>query len=143
LKSLFFDTDVILDVSIAREININDSVKILNLVEEGVCKGYTSTIIFSNTYYVQRKLIGHDISINFLKKLRLLLNVLNVDDLIIQKALESEFKDFEDAIQYFTAKEHGIDCIITRNVGDYINHSFLPVYTPTEALKIIEKTNGT
>jgi len=94
LKSLFFDTDVILDVSIAREININDSVKMLNLVEEGVCKGYTSTIIFSNTYYVQRKLIGHDISINFLKRLRLLLTVLNVDDLIIQKALESEFRDF-------------------------------------------------
>jgi predicted nucleic acid-binding protein len=84
---------------------------------------------------VQRKLVGHEISIKFLKNLRSLLTVLNVDDLIIQKALDSEFNDFEDAIQYFTAVENGMDCIITRNVKDY-KKSTIPVYTPTEILKI-------
>ena len=94
MKKLFFDTDVILDISITRDIDIKDSVKIMNYVEDGLYKGYTSSIIFSNTYYVQRKLIGHEISINFLKKLRLLVTVLNVDDQIIQLALESGFNDF-------------------------------------------------
>jgi len=142
LKKLFFDTDVILDISITRDIDIKDSVKIMNYVEDGLYKGYTSSIIFSNTYYVQRKLIGHEISINFLKKLRLLLTVLNVDDQIIQLALESGFNDFEDAIQYFTAKRNDIDCIITRNVNDYKN-SLIPVYTPSELLKIIVSGNVT
>ena len=141
MKSFFFDTDIILDISIKREINIKDSVKILNSIEKGEYKGYTSSIIFSNIYYIQKRLIGHEVSINFLKKLRLLLTVLNVNDQIIQKALESEFKDFEDAIQYFTALENNIDCIITRNTKDYIKSS-IPVYTPTELLFIMEKENS-
>jgi len=137
LKSFFFDTDVILDISIKREINIKNSVKILNSIEKGEYKGYTSSVIFSNIYYIQRKLIGHEVSINFLKNLRLLLTVLNVNDQIIQKALESEFKDFEDAIQYFTALENNIDCIITRNTKDYIKSS-IPVYSPAELLYIMD-----
>jgi len=126
---------VILDISIKRELDIKDSVKLINQVESGLYKGYTSTIIFSNTYYIQRKLIGHEVSINFLKNLRLLVTVLNVDDSIIHKALESDFNDFEDAIQYFTATENNMDCIITRNVCDY-KKSIIPVYTPTELLKL-------
>ena len=114
----------------------------MNYVEDGLYKGYTSSIIFSNTYYVQRKLIGHEISINFLKKLRLLLTVLNVDDQIIQLALESGFNDFEDAIQYFAAKRNDIDCIITRNVNDY-KKSLIPVYTPSELLKTTVSGNVT
>ena len=62
---------------------------------------------------------------------------MNVDDSIIHKALESDFNDFEDAIQYFTAIENNMDCIITRNVNDY-KKSIIPVYTPTELLKQIE-----
>ena len=137
MKNYFFDTDVILDISIAREMDIKDSVKIINFIEIGPHKGFTSSIIFTNIYYIQSKLIGHEVSIKFLKNLRLLLTVLNVDDSIIHKALESEFSDFEDAIQYFTAKENNMDCIITRNVNDF-KKSVIPVYTPTELLKIIE-----
>ena len=135
MKNIFFDNDVILDISIDRKTDIKDSVKLINLVEEGFYKGYTSSIIFSNTYYVQRKLTGHEVSINFLKNLRLLLTVLNVDDSIIQKALESGFKDFEDAIQYFTAIENKMDCIVTRNAEDY-KKSTIPIYSPTELLKM-------
>ena len=137
MNTLFFDTDVILDISIKRDIDIKDSVKLINLVEKGIFKGYTSTIIFTNAHYIQRKLIGHETSINFLKKLRLLLTVLNVDDSIIQKALEAGFKDFEDSVQYFTALANNIDCIITRNTADY-KDSTIPVYTPTEFLKKLE-----
>jgi hypothetical protein len=34
-------------------------------------------------------------------------------------AIASEFADFEDAIQYYTAVEHKIPVLITRNVRDY------------------------
>ena len=128
---------MILDISIKRELDIKDSVKLIDMAENGLYKGYTSTIIFSNIYYIQRKLIGHEVSINFLKNLRLLVTVLNVDDSIIHKALESDFNDFEDAIQYFTAIENSMDCIITRNVDDY-KKSIIPVYTPTELIKQVK-----
>jgi hypothetical protein len=129
---------VILDISIKREMDIKESVKIINFVEEGLYDGYTSSIIFANTCYVQRKFIRHEMLINFLKNLRLVLNVLNVNDKIIQKALESEFNDFEDGIQYCTALENDMNCIITRNVNDY-KLSKIPVYTPIEMLRIIGK----
>jgi predicted nucleic acid-binding protein len=136
-EKIYFDNDVILDVSIKREMDITDSVKLLNFVEDGEYKGFTSSVIFTNTYYIQRKLKDHDTAIHFLKKLRLIVTVLNVDDLIIQKALESGWNDFEDAAQYFTAIHNKIDFIITRNTEDY-KKSIIPIYTPTEFLNMIE-----
>jgi hypothetical protein len=94
-------------------------------------------VVFTNAYYIQRKLIDHSASINFLKKLRLIVTVLNVDDIIIQKALESGWEDFEDSVQYFTAIHNKIDYIITRNTTDY-KKSSIPVYTPTEFLSMTE-----
>jgi len=38
---------------------------------------------------------------------------------MIDLALSSEFKDFEDAIHYYTAAENHLDYIITRNKRDY------------------------
>jgi predicted nucleic acid-binding protein len=149
-ENIFFDNDIILDISIERDKllknAVDDAINLINLVEAGEYKGYTSSIVFTNTYYIQRKLKDHNTSISFLKKLRLILTVLNVDDLIIQKALESGFSDFEDAVQYFTAIENKIDYIITRNTNDY-KKSILKICTPTEFLKIkeiqnIEKSSG-
>jgi predicted nucleic acid-binding protein len=140
-EKLFFDNDIIMDISIDRdallENDVNEAVKLINLVEAGEYEGYTSTVIFTNTYYIQRKLKDHNTSINFLKKLRLILTVLSVDDKIIQKALESGFNDFEDAVQYFTAVENKMDYIITRNIEDY-KKSTIKVYTPSQYLKIKE-----
>jgi predicted nucleic acid-binding protein len=149
-EKLFFDNDIILDISIERNkslgSDVNEAIKLINLVESREYKGFTSTIIFTNTYYIQRKLKDHDTAINFLKKLRLILTVLNVDDKIMQKALESGFSDFEDAVQYYTAVENKMDYIITRNTDDY-KKSTIKVYTPSQYLKMkemqkIEKGNG-
>jgi predicted nucleic acid-binding protein len=149
-EKIFFDNDIILDISIKRDellkADVSEAIKLINLVEADEYKGYTSTVVFTNTYYIQRKLKDHNTSINFLKKLRLILTVLNVDDKIIQKTLESGFNDFEDAVQYFTAVENKMDYIITRNVEDY-KKSAIKVYTPSQYLKIkelqkIEKGNG-
>jgi predicted nucleic acid-binding protein len=140
-EKLFFDNDIILDVSIQRDEllknDVSDAIKLINLVEADEYRGYTSTVIFTNTYYIQKKLKDHNTSIKFLKKLRLILTVLNVDDKIIQKALESGFNDFEDAVQYFTAVENKMDYIITRNIEDY-KKSIIKVYTPSQYLKIKE-----
>jgi predicted nucleic acid-binding protein len=140
-EKIFFDNDVILDISIKRDNDIKDSIKLVNLAEEGEYRGYTSSVILTNTYYIQKKLKDHETSINFLKKLRLIITILNIDDLIIQKALESGWNDFEDSVQYFTAVQNKIDYIITRNTDDY-KKSIIPIYTPTEFLKMIEIKKG-
>ncbi|MCW3119623.1 MAG: vapC [Chitinophagaceae bacterium] len=44
---------------------------------------------------------------------------LAVDDKIIGLSLNSDFKDFQDAIQYYTAIENNINTLVTRNLRDY------------------------
>ena len=63
---------------------------------------------------------GHDETLALLRKLKLLVRVSTVAEAEIQSALSSSFKDFEDAIQHFTARTEGdIAAIITRNKSDY------------------------
>jgi hypothetical protein len=64
-------------------------------------------------------------------------NVLPQDDKINDLALNSEFRDFEDAIQYLTAIENDQDLIVTRNQADF-KESKLPVMTAGEFIKSIK-----
>ncbi|MBI4662409.1 MAG: hypothetical protein HY735_26615 [Verrucomicrobia bacterium] len=67
-------------------------------------------------------------------KLKLLVRVSAVSESEIQSALSSSFRDFEDAIQHFTAKaEGGVSAIVTRNKADYCA-SEIPVLSPEEFL---------
>lgn len=76
--------------------------------------------------------------ITILRDLEALTETLDVTKQIISKALNSDFKDFEDSIQYHTAiSNKKIAGIVTRNVKDYKN-SELAVLTPDEVLSIIE-----
>lgn len=70
-------------------------------------------------------------SLNFIKSLIEVVEVIGIDKDIIIKALHSEIKDFEDAIQSFAAETNEIDIIITRNKTDFKNTS-LKIYTPKE-----------
>lgn len=47
----------------------------------------------------------------------------------IDYALNSDFSDFEDAIQYYTAQNHKLTAIVTRNEKDY-KDSNISVETP-------------
>jgi len=59
---------------------------------------------------------------------------------VIKKLLKSEFKDFEDAIQYNCALTRSkIDFIITRNSKDF-KKSTLPIMNPEEAIGIMNST---
>lgn len=72
-----------------------------------------------------------------LRKFKVLVNVLLLDDKITDLALNSEFRDFEDAIQYFTAIENDQDLIITRNQPDF-KESKIPVMTAGEFIKSLK-----
>ena len=55
---------------------------------------------------------------------------------VVSAALNSKFKDFEDALQNFAAIKSGIiDAILTRNGKDFKN-SDIAVFTPEDYIKI-------
>ncbi|HPQ55380.1 MAG TPA: PIN domain-containing protein [Spirochaetota bacterium] len=121
MKKICIDTDVILDLFTKREPFYHHAAKLFTLVESGRIRGHVSSLIFSNLYYIIRKQKSKNQAISILRKLKTLVTVLPVDDMIIELALSSEFSDFEDAIQYHTAKRHNLDYIITRNIKDFKN----------------------
>jgi len=73
-----------------------------------------------------------------LRKLKLLVGILSLDEKVISLALnDSDFKDFEDGLQYYSAIENNIEIIVTRNLKDFEN-SKIPVMTAGQFNKIIE-----
>lgn len=74
-------------------------------------------------------------AINALRKLKLIVRILPVNDQILDLALSSSFKDFEDATQYYTAFTHGLEALITRNQSDY-KAAKIPILTAAECVEI-------
>jgi predicted nucleic acid-binding protein len=130
MNNVFIDTDVIVDLLIDRKPFSEDAATIFSLIEMKKIKGHISALTICNLYYVLRKVASHKKVMKSLKDLSDLVDILKIDKSIILTALSSDFKDFEDSVQYFTAMEYNrIDCIITRNVKDYKGIN-LPVMPP-------------
>ncbi len=123
MKKVFIDTDIVLDLLTAREPHYIHSAKLFTLLNKGNFKGFVSSLMFSNLYYILRKQLNHKKAMEILKKLKAQVSVLPVDDSIVKLALNSSFKDFEDAIQYYTAKKNKVGCLLTRNAKDYTSAS--------------------
>jgi predicted nucleic acid-binding protein len=71
--------------------------------------------------------------------LRILFDVLSVSEVEIDKALFSNFNDFEDAVQHNCALKNNCDYIITRDLKDFKN-SEISTFTPTEFLASLRKS---
>jgi len=135
MTRIFLDTDVIIDFLIDRKPFSREAAVLFTLVDERKLKGYVSSLTFSNLYYVLRKYESHQKVISKLESLANLLDIIKVDQDTIKNALDSQFLDFEDSIQYYCAfLSKKVDVIITRNTRDY-KKALLPVMTPAEYLK--------
>ena len=137
MNKVFVDTDVILDLLAERVPFFHFSAVLFTFAEMKKLELYTSPLVLANTFYILRKQLGNNEARNALRKLRILLHVVDSSESIIDKALNSDFADFEDAIQYYTALEHEITVILTRNLRDYKNASVI-VQTP-EAFLVTNK----
>jgi len=137
MDKIYIDSDIILDLLGKREPFSPYAARLFSLVDSGEITAYVSPLIFSNLYYILRKLSSKETAVKSLHKLKLLVKIPPIDDKIIELALLSDFIDFEDAIQYYTAKENGINYLITRNKKDY-KKTDLIVCTAEEYLRIRE-----
>ena len=119
MNKYFVDTDVILDLLSQRVPHFHFSAVLFSLAEMGKFELYTSPTVMVNTFYILRKNLGNENAKNALRKLRIILHVIDSSEKVLDLALNSNFNDFEDAIQYYTALNADIQTIITRNLKDY------------------------
>ena len=135
MDKILIDTDVILDFFFDRQPFSDYATEVLNLCAEKEIKGHTTPVIISNVYYLLRKTAKHDIIIEKIKQLLNIIEIIEINKNAVLNALNSEFKDFEDALQNFSAIENGeIEIILTRNLKDF-KKSELAVLTPETYLK--------
>ena len=135
MNKILIDTDIILDFFFDREPFSENASKILSLCESKEITGHVTPVIISNVYYLLRQTAKHEKVIEKLTLLISFLEVLVVDKKVVLESLASNFKDFEDALQNYSAEQSNrIDVIITRNIKDYKN-SCLSVMLPDNYLK--------
>ncbi|KUG13531.1 DNA-binding protein [Elizabethkingia sp. HvH-WGS333] len=138
MGKILIDTDVILDFFFDRQPFSEEASQILSLCESKKLNGFVTPIVISNIYYILRKTAKHEKVIEGLKSLMDIVDVAVITKNTIVDALNSNFKDFEDALQNFSALDKkDINIIITRNIKDYKTSS-LSVMTPETYLKTIK-----
>jgi predicted nucleic acid-binding protein len=135
MDDLFVDTDIILDLLAKREPYYPYAAELFSLADSGKINIYVTPIIITNIHYILRKAVGKDKTIKSLLKLKLLVKILAVDEKIVELALTSDFNDFEDAVQYYTARENNIPILLTRNKKDF-KKAGIVIMTAEEYIKV-------
>ena len=138
MKNLYLDTNIVLDLLAERMPFYTETAKLFSLADKKKLKLSISSLCMADAHYILSRQNPEIEVRKVLRKFKVLVNVLPLDDKITDLALNSDFKDFEDAIQYFTAIENDQDLIITRNQPDF-KESKIPVMTAGEFIKSIEK----
>lgn len=80
---------------------------------------------------MQEKKYTGDALYECFSEIRELVNVSSVNEVEVDSAIKLRSKDFEDALQYYSAKSVKADYIITRNTNDF-TYSDIKVLTPRE-----------
>jgi predicted nucleic acid-binding protein len=133
MDKVFVDTDICIDLLSKRQ-PFNKAAELLfSLADTGKIKLCVSSLSFSNIDYVLLSQYSSTHSRQIIAKFKTLVQVLAVDSKTIDFDIASDFKDFEDAIQYACALENNLTIIITRNLKDYKKASII-VLTPESYL---------
>ena len=130
---VLLDTNIMVDVALERQPFYPSSMQVLNLAYRGIVEAFISASTVSDIYYLVRKVKGHEATLEFLRIMPPICRIATVDQRVIDNALTSSFRDFEDAVQYETAIANQLDAIVTRNPQDFSGKA-LPILTP-EALR--------
>ena len=135
MDRVLIDSDVVLDALYKRVPFDKFAAEIISLCEFNLIEGYLTPVIIANVYYILRQKVSHEEVIEKLSELLEITDVLVINKSTILEAANSEFSDFEDALQYFAAAQSKkIGIILTRNVKDYKN-SKIRVMTPEAYLE--------
>lgn len=137
MTTLFLDTNIVMDLLEKREPYCNDAVRLFTMAYNRQVSLVVSPMTYTTASYLLRK-HGSEGVRNLLSNFRRLSRVATTNERTVDDSLASQFTDFEDAMQYYTALKAKADIIITRNGKDFAN-SKIPVMTAAEFLATINE----
>ena len=132
----FIDSDILLDAILMRQPHHSYAMELLSLLDTDNYQACTSVHTLLNVHYISSKRGNKHEARKAIKLLIGKLTIISDDREIVEQAIDSEFADLEDAVQYYAAKKVSADFIITRNLKDY-KLSSIPVLTAEQFLRIL------
>ena len=141
MSRLLIDTNIVIDLLANRKEFYTEAATLFSLADKNILTLTVSSLTFANTNYILSKLKSEKEARIILRKFKVLVETLSLDDKITELALsDDKFPDFEDGLQYYSAIENRIDIIISRNKKDFKN-SKIPVMTAKEYMAKIKTSS--
>ena len=134
---VLLDTDVVLDLVLAREPFAQASAQLFKLHEQGKIDVYIAAITPINVFYITWKFKGGQAARQAVELLLGSLGVCPLSHGVLDEAYKLPFADYEDAVQHASATANGLETIVTRDINDYKNAT-VPVFSPTDFLVRLE-----
>lgn len=136
MEKVFVDTNIILDWLANRQPFHISAQKLFKKVEDKEIELLISAVSYTTTEYFLRKQIGKAKARQALAAIRTISSVCKNYEKEIDLSIASNFKDFEDAFQYYSALNNAAKVLITRNLKDF-KHSVIPIMNAEAYLKTI------
>jgi len=134
--TVLIDSNVVLDVMLNNAGLVAGSRAVLDLAYEKRFIGYVSASAVTDIFYVSQKKLGKKPAKEALKNLLHVVNPATVTDGHIFQALDLDWDDFEDSVQFTVGEGLSADYIVTRNTQDFTS-SHIPAVTPEQFMRII------
>jgi predicted nucleic acid-binding protein len=128
MKRVLFDTNVLLDVLLAREPHLTDSARALDAAASGQVLGFIAAHAVTTIFYLLERELGGPRAKAVLGGLLGPLVVAPVTDATIRIALAGPLADFEDGVTLAAAQEVGAAVIVTRNGKDFVGGGLAAVH---------------
>jgi hypothetical protein len=129
------DVDFFLDIFLQREPYYAPAAKLFTKIEQKKVEAYISALSYPVLFNLLSEEIGPAKAALTLAKLRILFKVAPIDEKVLDRALASDFKDFEDAVEYYVLIQSPAVCLISRNKSGYLNKK-IPIHSPEEFLAL-------
>ena len=137
---LFLDANVLIDFMSERLPHYLETATIFTLAVEHKCTIAVSSLSMVTSNYICCERCNMPLA-DWKKKANIMksfVEVCSVDSEDIFFSCDSDWRDYEDNVQYEVAKRYVCDVIVTRNPQDFAQ-SDIPVLTPDEVIEIIDK----
>jgi predicted nucleic acid-binding protein len=132
---ILFDLNVILDVLMRREPHFADAARLWALAETDQIDGVVAAHSFTTLFYLYRRQADSQKAYQAIRSMLRVFDVAEVDRVVIEKACDLAWRDFEDAVQSMAASGSNCDFLVTRNPDDYPDQS-ITVIQPADFLAV-------
>lgn len=141
MKHIFLDTNIIIDIFAARAPYDIAAIELYRLAKDNKIKIYISAESFTTIYYILRiNKVAHNKCLIIFQDLLKTTTVMTTNELIISKAVQIGFDDFEDGVQFISAKSNSkINLIVTRDKKGF-KKSDIPIADANQAMQFIAKS---